>query len=545
MAKKDYTSWDRKELIREIDQLRKRKKYGLVWEDKPEGVVEQCKSELPVLEEVKNKEIVTDPDKPINLLIEGDNYHALSVLNYTHKGKIDVIYIDPPYNTGNKDFKYNDTYIDTDDAFRHSKWISFIYKRLLLAKNLLKKTGVIFISIDDNEIAQLKILCDEIFGEKNLVGMVSVAKGTTTGQDAKKFGSSVDYLLVYGMANFISGRIQLTENDRKRFSKRDEKGLYSILQFRKTGNNDRRENRPNLFYSLSAPDNTKIFPIGPTGYESTWRGDIKFYNKLLKNNMIEWVRQQDGWKPYVKFYLEGRDKAPSNLWTDIEGNKKATIELRDIFGDKIFQNPKPTDLIKRCINLANTTNPIILDFFVGSGTTAHAVLSMNAEDDGNRSFIVCTNNENNICSDICYPRIKKVIAGYNNTEGILINGTSGNLKYFKTTFVPAESTDKNKTVLTKKVTEMLCIKEDTFKQVKSNEQYVIFGNKKKYTGIIYDHQAIDIFKKEISRIDGKFSVYVFSLGDDTFEDEFEDMKKKVKLSPIPEAILRVYRRIFK
>src|SRR5665648_744965 len=139
MVKKDYTNWDRNDLIKDIEQLRKRKKYGLVWEDKPEDVVEQCKKELPVLEEVKKKEIITDPDKPMNLLIEGDNYHALSVLNYTHKGKIDVIYIDPPYNTGAKDWKYNNHYVDINDQWRHSKWISFMRNRLRISKSLLKK----------------------------------------------------------------------------------------------------------------------------------------------------------------------------------------------------------------------------------------------------------------------------------------------------------------------------------------------------------------------------------------------------------------------
>src|SRR3972149_5831027 len=139
MAKKDYQNWSKEQLIEEVGRLRKRKKYGIVWEDKPENVVEQCKNELPVLKEVKDKEIKKDKDGPVNILIEGDNYHALSVLNYTHKGKIDVIYIDPPYNTGNKDFIYNDKYVDKEDAYRHSKWLSFMEKRLRLAKHLLKE----------------------------------------------------------------------------------------------------------------------------------------------------------------------------------------------------------------------------------------------------------------------------------------------------------------------------------------------------------------------------------------------------------------------
>jgi len=201
MAKKDYTNWDKKDLIKEIEQLRKRKKYGLVWEDKPENVVEQCKTELPVLEEVKSKEIITAPDKPVNLLIEGDNYHALSVLNYTHKGKIDVIYIDPPYNTGNKDFVYNDQYVDKEDAYRHSKWVSFMSKRLELAKSLLSKDGIIFISIDDNELAQLKLLCDEIFSENNFVSLNVVESGEVFGTKAahadKTFVKVKDYVLVY------------------------------------------------------------------------------------------------------------------------------------------------------------------------------------------------------------------------------------------------------------------------------------------------------------------------------------------------------------
>jgi adenine-specific DNA-methyltransferase len=163
------------EIERLKKELKEKKTYGLVWEKEKhkEEVVEMCKKKLPVLKEIKDKEIITDKNKPVNLLIEGDNYHALSVLNYTHAGKVDVIYIDPPYNTGNKDFIFNDNYVDREDAYRHSKWLSFMEKRLKLAKNLLKDTGVILISIDDNEVAQLKLLMDDknkgMFGEDNFL----------------------------------------------------------------------------------------------------------------------------------------------------------------------------------------------------------------------------------------------------------------------------------------------------------------------------------------------------------------------------------------
>ena len=172
MAKKDYSNWSKEELAKEIEKKDKllKKKYGVVWEDKPEKIALFCKEKLPVLTEDKNKKIETDEERPVNILIEGDNYHALSVLNYTHKGAVDVIYIDPPYNTGNGEgFRYNDKIVDSEDSFRHSKWLSFMGKRLKLAKNLLSKKGVIFISIDNNEFAQLKLLCDDIFEENNFV----------------------------------------------------------------------------------------------------------------------------------------------------------------------------------------------------------------------------------------------------------------------------------------------------------------------------------------------------------------------------------------
>lgn len=150
--------------------LHEQKKYGLVWEDKPEDVELQMARELPVLTEVKERAIISEaPEAPNHILIEGDNLHALTALTYTHAGKIDVIYIDPPYNTGNKDFVYNDRYVDKEDSYRHSKWLSFMSRRLRIARSLLSDHGVIFISIDDNEQAALKLLCDEVFGDTNFI----------------------------------------------------------------------------------------------------------------------------------------------------------------------------------------------------------------------------------------------------------------------------------------------------------------------------------------------------------------------------------------
>jgi hypothetical protein len=211
-----------------------------------------------------------------------------------------------------------------------------------------------------------------------------------------------------------------------------------------------------------------------------------------------------------------------------------------------FDFPKPTSFIRWLLQMVSSNNTTILDFMAGSGSTGHAVLDLNKEEKGNRKFILCTNNELNgkggelakenpkinneefgICRRVCYPRLRNVMNGYKESNGDKIEGLGGNLKYFKTSFVPAEPTDKNKIALTEKATEMLCVKEDTFEAVKSTKQYKIFRNKKRYTGIVFDHQAIDDFKKEVRKIDGKFSLYIFSLGDDTFDEEFEDMKKKL------------------
>ena len=213
--------------------------------------------------------------------------------------------------------------------------------------------------------------------------------------------------------------------------------------------------------------------------------------------------------------------------------------------------PKPLSLISLLLNVKTNKNSIVLDFFAGTGTTGHVVMDLNERDGGNRKFILCTNNEDNngngykIAEDICYPRIKKVIEGYKNLKGKQVEGLGGNLKYFKTDFVGAEATDKNKTKLTQEATDMLCIKEGTFEKILDKKNFKIFKNEKHYTGIIFDQLAIPEFKKAITKFDGKVSVYIFSLGDDTFDEEFEDIKQKIKLSPIPEAILRVYRRIFK
>jgi len=522
-------------------ELKKRKKYGLVWEEKPEELVEMCKEKLPILKEVKNKEIITDKDKPVNLLIEGDNYHALSVLNYTHAKKVDVIYIDPPYNTGNKDFRYNDKIVDIEDSYRHSKWVSFIYKRLKLARSLLKDTGLIFISIDDNELSQLKLLCDnEIFGENNFLACITWRQLHTVKNSARYFSKSTEYILAYARnINCIEKlRQPADKSEDYKLDDKDRKGPYKLDP-------------------LSARNKNIEYEFFFKKWNLRWKAPIGSYPRYSKETLKKMYEDneivyKEGWKePKAKRYLYKVQEGvpPSTFWDggEVGFNSNATSELANILSRDAFLSPKPKSLIRRCLEIAvsKNKNSVVLDFMAGSGTTGHAVLELNKDDGGNRRFILCTDNENNICSDVCYPRVKKVIEGYKNTSGEKISGLSGNLKYFKTDFVDAEPTDRNKIKLTEQATEMLCVKEGTFEPVIDNKQFKIFKNSNHYTGIIWNQSVIPVFKKAIKDIKGKFSVYVFSLGDETFDDEFRDIKQKVQLSPIPEAILRVYRRIFK
>ena len=525
--------WTKEQLVDEVARLRKRKKYGLVWEDKPEDVVEQCKTELPVLKEVKNKAIAKDKNGPVNILIEGDNYHALSVLNYTHKGKIDVIYIDPPYNTGNKDFIYNDNFIDAEDPYRHSKWLSFIEKRLKLAHSLLKNSGAIFISIDDNEVTQLKLLCDEIFGKRNFVECISwEKKSSAKGVPPKNMIVNVhEYILVYQKSDKFSFLGEPRSEESFSNPDNDPRGPWRNTNIKSTV-----KDRSHAFL-ITDPKTGNVFT-------DTWAFSKNELERLIKERYLIFPKNKNGQVRAKEFYNEFKNaNIPIKSSWGLFDNQKNTEMLKKILGDIVFLNPKPLDLIIYLLKSAASKDAVVLDFFAGSGTTVHALLVVNRQDKGKRKFILCTNNENNIATDVCYPRIKAVIDGHKDYRDI--TGIPSNLKYFRTAFVGAEPNDKNKEALTKQATEMLCMREDTFESVKETGAVKIFKNPKQHTGIVFDEDAIPALKKEISKIGGVWSVYIFSLGDDTFEDEFEDMKEKITVAPIPEAILRVYRRLFK
>jgi len=540
-----YKNHSREELIDELETLKK-KKYGLVWDKKNsqemldafvnwENVPENfTPKQFPVLKEVKNKEIENDKNKPVNLLIEGDNYHSLAVLNFTHQNKVDVIYIDPPYNTGNKDFIYNDKFIDKDDPFRHSKWLSFMEKRLKLAYSLLKNSGAIFISIDDHEVAQLKLLCDEIFDEKNFVECISwEKKSSAKGVPPKNMIVNVhEYILVYQKSDKFSFVGEPRNEEGFSNPDKDPRGPWRNTNIKSTVKDKSQA------FSITDPETGNIFT-------DTWAFSKSELERLIKEKYLIFPKNKNGQVRKKEFYKEFKNaNIPIKSSWGLFDNQKNTEMLKKFLGDIVFLNPKPLDLIIYLLKSATNKNSIVLDFFAGSGTTAHALLVANKQDKGERKFILCTNNENGIMDDVCYPRIKKVIDGHK--EYPEITNIKTNIKYFKTDFVGSDSTDKNKRDLVNKSAEMICIKEDIFDLVADGGlDYRIYQKGKKFLGIIFEIDAVADFKKEAEKHKGNFVVYCFSYTEATPEKEFKGLKNKYVLKPIPAVILRIYLEIFK
>lgn len=252
MQKKDYQNWSKEKLLHEYKELLKRKKFGIVWEDKIEEMAEQCKISLPVLKDEKAKSFSVNKNEINHIFIEGDNYHALSVLNYTHKKKIDVIFIDPPYNTGSQHWIYNNSYVEKEDHFRHSKWLSFMSKRLRLARNLLKDDGFFTITIDHNELFTLGLLMDEIFGESNRVGIVTVLHNPKGRNQAKFFSENSEFLLVYAKniskASFNS--VAISDDVQGTFTEIDNEGKFRYEPYMRARTVWSRENRPKNWYPI-------------------------------------------------------------------------------------------------------------------------------------------------------------------------------------------------------------------------------------------------------------------------------------------------------
>lgn len=547
-----------------LELLHSQKKYGLVWEDKPEESEQKMLDHLPVLKEVSDRAIISDnPDAPNHLLIEGDNLEALTALTYTHPGKIDVIYIDPPYNTGNEDFVYNDDYIDSDNEYRHSMWLSFMSKRLRLAKKLLRDVGVIFISIDENEVAALRLLGDEIFLPKNFVGQWNWFKSATPPALSKKVKRTVEYILCWK-----------TSNNDNTF-----RGVQKVSK-----SNDPFTKPQNTFKILTFPANSITCAQQSGTISAGVYGTDKFPNELLddiiivngknsnpvrfKNRFI-WIQETLDENIKQGLYIElskkgvlsykrsnyNREVPPNFIDSSVgvDTTENAGRMLLEIFNNqKVFDYPKPVSLIKYLINFTDGKDLTILDFFAGSGTTLHAVMNLNAEDGGHRTCILCTNNENGICENVTYERNKRLINGYTKPNGEEVAGqTDNNLRYYRTELLPSEPTIKNMKELVRAATGLLCIKNDLYTEApfggrKLNPnvaRYFEHGDKRML--VIYNEQAIPFIAKIIATMPGeeKIKVYVFAYGSDPYEADFAEVKDRVTLCALPDAIYNAYKKV--
>ena len=391
-------------------------RYQFTWPDKRAAIRLANAPTNKTLRPCREESV--DFDNTENLYIEGDNLEVLKLLRENYLGKVKMIYIDPPYNTG-KDFVYNDDFAKDVAEFNaqsglfdeegrrmadpmvqntesngrfHTDWLNMIYPRLKVAKDLLADDGVIFISIDENEIRNLRVVCDEIFGNNNFIAQFT-RKGSGGRQDSKYYAIVHEYILCYSrnINNFTSGKIIKTDDSYPFFD--EQKGLnYKTQLLRKWGENSRRSDRPNLFYPIIDPDGNNHYPMLNETEEGRWRWGQNTMTENIAKGLVEFKQRNGGWVAYEKIFEPTGDDVKTKLYTTIIddiANSTGAALLKELFEGKIFDYPKPVDLMVRVLQLANANkDSLILDFFSGSATTAHAVMQLNAEDDGNRRFIM-------------------------------------------------------------------------------------------------------------------------------------------------------------
>jgi len=572
------------ELQKEVRRLRaqlKSQRYGLVWLDVPEAFDAESEDKLPVLREYPALSLENTSSNRSNIVIEGDNYHALTCLNYTHKGKVDVIYIDPPYNTGSDGFRYKDKrvleqfpdgdIVPKDHPLRHSYWLSFMSKRLELAKHLLKRSGVIFISINEEELAQLKLLCDEIFSASNYLAMftIKVRHEERILKGDKDFHEVVEYLLMYRASPEYKTIKKIRDNTS------DKHYLYEIEEL---GAPSEKLMFGKKEVEVFAPNDFKIVKKEPHASrlkKHSIRGTLRDGNSSGRL-YVEFIEPLGDKKGYLfKVPNMGNDSlghryflSPTKLkngdyfqgvpidrnetkevphpnfldWEE-EFNKVGDEGAVDFGGGK-----KPIEFLKHYLKIGSKNrSAVVLDFFGGSGSTGHAVLALNQDDGGNRQFILATlgsetvkGKETKIAEDVLRKRFSNIQSDY-----------KFGIKYFKTDFVGQNNvlgaSDEDRLDLAKNAGDLLAISEGTLEMLESTDHFVIYKDEasSRYTGIYFREELnqFELFRDKVDELSGETCVYLFSWGTESdFADEFEN--KTVVVKPIPQPILEIYRQIF-
>lgn len=429
-----------------IDILRRRDAqtgYGLRWERSDISPDKALNSDFVGL---KLDETLSCGDGPwSNLIVEGDNYDALRNLASTHAGEVRLIYIDPPYNTGRKDFVYNDSYFDATNQYRHSTWLEFMYQRLRLAKDLLADDGAIFVSIDDNELFNLGLLMNKVFGERNFIANVIWQKVYSPKNTAQHFSDDHEYVLVYARDRdqWKPNPLPRSEAQDKAYKNPDNDPRGPWKPGDLTARNSYSEGR----YALTCPSGRYI--AGPPAGRF-WVVSQPKFEELNKDNRIWWGKDGNNIPAFKRFLSEVKQGVvPQTLWTyeEVGHTQDAKKQMNDILpkerNDDVFSTPKPLQLMDRILRLATKPGDLVVDFFAGSGTLAQALLRLNAEDNGDRRFILVSNTEattaepsKNLCRDVCAQRLRRTIQGYHSDKTGDVPGTGGNFAYLKAATLP-------------------------------------------------------------------------------------------------------------
>jgi len=452
-----------------------KERYGMTWPGKADCFKTIQTPSLATLRPCPEESV--NFDKTENLIIEGDNLEVLKLLQKSYLGKIKMIYIDPPYNTGN-DFIYPDNYseslqtyleytgqvdaegkkfstnAETDGRF-HSKWLNMMYPRLYLARNLLRADGVIFVSIDDNEVDNLRKLCNEVFGEENFIACLIWQKMDSPSRNdvSRPTSDFHDYILLYARNKETATLRQKRKPgilDAYPITLQDGR-LARRRQLRKNGKNARRVDRPTMWFPLNAPDGTEVWPIAPEGWEGRWVLSKETWAEREAAGMTEWVKRNYGWVPY---YIEVAPDEPSvpwpTLWTEVDQNRQAKARFTELMGPGVeFDNPKPPNLILEMLRMATEAGDIVLDFFAGSGVTGEAVLHANKQDGGQRRFLLVQlpeltgHTEYRTVADICKERVRRAIRQLTHEDpGMFDDDNNTELDYGFRVFKLAESNFK-------------------------------------------------------------------------------------------------------